>query len=247
MDNIWVELKNYYGRLDFLIKLISDEELKPQEVDIADLWQKLKTNLDDVLKEKKNLDIAVFILFAISKILELKLSSILNLEKDEDNIIPFDFAFIFELQKIRKILPQLEKMMEEGIKNYPRGTYALDKLINVDIKTLANLTLQNIYKLYKNKISQLQLLPIEVKSSDYNWHNVVNEFMTILIANKKISFISLLREVKNIYKVLLYFVVILELAKENVVDVYQEELYRDFVVTLKEVKNENKIPTKLFP
>ncbi|MFN7181154.1 MAG: segregation/condensation protein A [Planctomycetota bacterium] len=237
MDNIWIELENYYGRLDFLLKLISEEELKPREIDIPSLWQKLKINIEEILNNKKNLDIAIFILFAISKLLELKLSDILNLEKEEDNIIPFNFAFIFELQKIRKILPVLEDKILNGARNFSRGTFAFEKLINVEIKTVENLTLENIYLLYKHRISQLQLPQVEIKKSDYNWHEVVDEFLAILTTNKKINFTSLAAQVKNTYKILLYFVAILELAKENVIEIYQEQLYKDFVVTLKEANH----------
>ncbi len=239
MDNIWVELENYYGRLDFLIKLICEEELKPNEIDVSALWQKLKAILDQILKEKKNLDTAIFILFAISKILELKISHILNCPKDEEEIIPFNFAFIFELQKIRKILPQLEKMMEGGIKNYPRGASALEKLMSGEPQKLENLNIQNIYKLYKNKITQIKLPKIEIKKSDYNWQEVVDEFMAMLNSHRKINFHFLVEHIKNTYKILLFFIVILELIKQNVVEVYQEELYKDFIITLKEVRYDN--------
>lgn len=234
-EHIWVELENYYGRLDFLIKLISEEELKPNEVDVENLWTKLKISLDSILHEKKDLDLAIFVLYAISKILELKVSGILNLKNEEDDMIPFNFAFIFELQKIRKVLPQLEALMDGGIKNYTRSSYTLEKLLNVDVKTLENVTLENIYSLYKNKMKETVLPQIKLKGSEYNWQEIIGEFMAILNTHKKVTFAFLVKEANNTFKLLLYFVAVLELSKQNIVDIYQEELYKDFVITLKSV------------
>lgn len=232
-EHIWVELENYYGRLDFLIKLISEDELKPNEVDVESLWTKLKINLDNILREKRDLDLAIFVLYAISKILELKVSGILNLKNEDEDIIPFNFAFIFELQKIRKVLPQLEVLMDGGTKNYLRSSYILGRLLNVDVRSMENVTLQNIYTLYKNKVKETTLAPIKLKGSEYNWQGIIGEFMAILNIHKRITFAFLVKETNNTYKLLLYFVAILELAKEGVVDIYQEELYKDFVITVK--------------
>lgn len=233
-EHIWVELENYYGRLDFLIKLITEEELKPTEVNVENLWAKLKMNLDSILQEKKDLDIAIFILYAISKILELKLSGILNLKEEEEDTFPFNFAFIFELEKIRKVIPKLEELMDGGIKNFTRSSYSLEQLLNIDVKTLENLTLQNIYMVYKNKMKEMSLPQIEIEKSEYKWEDIIREFMNILNTHRKMTFAFLVKEVNNIYKVLLYLVVILELARENIVDIHQEELYKDFVITLKD-------------
>lgn len=233
-EHIWIELENYYGRLDFLLKLLIEEELKPAEIDIEDLWTKLKINLENILQEKRDFNMAIFVLYAISKILELKLSHLLNLKEEENDIIPFNFAFIFELQKIRRVLNKLEELMDGGIKNFTRSSFLLEKLLNVQVKTLENVTLQNIYTLYKNKMKETMLPPIRLKESEYKWEEIVSELLNILIEHKKITFAFLIKQVNNMYKVLLYLVAILELTKENRVDIYQEELYKDFIITLKE-------------
>ena len=228
-------INDFEGPLDLLLHLI-----KEKKMDLLNL--KLEIIIDEYLKfidemEKMNLDIASSYLVMASELLEMKSRLLLprmeeeNEEEEED---PKEVLInrLIEYQKYKDLTSDFKELESERKLIYTRLPENLreysdnDKVINN-----SDVTLDDLLKAFQAFLERKKLeqpLHTKVTRKEMSVEERTVSIRNILKKKKKVNFLELF-DVLNKEYVVVTFLAILEMAKQNELKISQDSEYGDII------------------
>lgn len=228
-------INDFEGPLDLLLHLI-----KEKKMDLLNL--KLEIIIDEYLKfidemEKMNLDIASSYLVMASELLEMKSRLLLprmeeeNEEEEED---PKEVLInrLIEYQKYKDLTSDFKELESERKLIYTRLPENLkeysdnDKVINN-----SDVTLDDLLKAFQAFLERKRLeqpLHTKVTRREMSVEERTVSIRNILKKKKKVNFLELF-DVLNKEYVVVTFLAILEMAKQNELKISQDSEYGDII------------------
>ncbi|MBR4671642.1 MAG: segregation/condensation protein A [Bacilli bacterium] len=228
-------INDFEGPLDLLLHLI-----KEKKMDLLNL--KLEIIIDEYLKfidemEKMNLDIASSYLVMASELLEMKSRLLLprmeeeNEEEEED---PKEVLInrLIEYQKYKDLTSDFKELESERKLIYTRLPENLreysdnDKVINN-----SDVTLDDLLKAFQAFLERKKLeqpLHTKVTRREMSVEERTVSIRNILKKKKKVNFLELF-DVLNKEYVVVTFLAILEMAKQNELKISQDSEYGDII------------------
>ena len=228
-------INDFEGPLDLLLHLI-----KEKKMDLLNL--KLEIIIDEYLKfidemEKMNLDIASSYLVMASELLEMKSRLLLprmeeeNEEEEED---PKEVLInrLIEYQKYKDLTSDFKELESERKLIYTRLPENLreysdnDKVINN-----SDVTLDDLLKAFQAFLGRKKLeqpLHTKVTRREMSVEERTVSIRNILKKKKKVNFLELF-DVLNKEYVVVTFLAILEMAKQNELKISQDSEYGDII------------------
>lgn len=232
---ITLKLDDFEGPMDLLLHLIKEKKMDLMNIKIEVIIDEYLKFIDEM--ERLNLDIASSYLVMASELLEMKSRLLLPRHTEEDEEVEENpeqelVNRLIEYQKYKDLTEDFKELESERKQIYTRLPENLkeysdtDKMINNSDVTLDDLLLAFQKFLERKKLEQPLHTKITRKEMSVEERRV--SIRKILTTKKKVNFLELF-DVLNKEYVVVTFLAILEMAKQNELRISQEEEYGDII------------------
>lgn len=238
-----VQLKNFEGPLDLLLFFIKRDELDIYDIPISHITREFLEYIQ--LMEELDLDVASEFIYMASLLMSIKARMMLpSDDEDEEELDEFDPRYeliqkLLEYKRYKEMAGKLTIIDEETRQKYYRGYYEADDvekkatgealqdvtifdLMGAFRKVLADIKKQNIYH---------RVEKVETTIEDRT------DFLRTTLQNRgRLSFIDLSREIGKRIIIVVTFLAVLEMLKEQEINLFVEnDDPTDFYIDLKPV------------
>ena len=244
-----VKLENFEGPLDLLLFFIRRDELDVYDIPIAYITEQFLEYLHWM--EELNLDVASEFIYMASTLMSIKAQMMVPREEEDqyDDAMDEDdprYELVQRLLEYKQYKEMAEKMSvfeRQSMRRFPRGSVEPDKVEpQTQGEALRDVTLFDLIAAYNNIIKQ-------AKDEEQNVHKVERTAYTVdqqseyikdyLRTNGRTSFNTICRELKKPLAIVVSFLAILELVKEQMIELLIEDPndITDFYLDLRSVEN----------
>lgn len=241
LEDYNIKLENFEGPLELLYSLIKKSKMSIEEVKLADITSQYL----DYMKNVSELDLeqaSSFIEWA-AILLEIKSQKLLPIENDELPEIDLEMLAKLKIQEYALIKEaSFEIALMENNDHFYKSP---DKSANNARIILTDFNMDKLIEafsllLVKTSIKQVEKIEEkEVVNDRWTVAEKMNSVRNILVSSKTIKFKSLFDDNYSKSEVITVFLALLELLKQQVAFVEQEDITDD--ITIHYVDNENKV------
>ena len=223
-----VELEKFYGPFDLLLQLIESNDLDICEISLASITDQYLSEIEKIEGSPKDL---VEFVFIATKLLYLKskelLPDIIN-EADEQDIKDLE-RDLLEYQKYKKAADTLSEILDKGERAYTRKTKIIETKSFFPPKDVNQEKLWLIFNEVFNKAKEDQIEEKTYGKNIISLSEIKNKLRNIITSKKKVYFRSLFAEINRL-EIIVVFLAILELIKQNEISFKQDKNFSDFVI-----------------
>ncbi|MGB9668950.1 MAG: segregation and condensation protein A [Anaerolineales bacterium] len=228
-----VETDIYQGPLDLLLQLIEKAELDITKLALAQVTDQYLAYIKTFDHLQTN-EISVFIVIA-AKLLQIKSSVLLPkpriIDEESTDIGDELVQQLIEYKKVRQVAQWLAEREARGLRTYlriappPKMEGKID-LTSIDINMLLSAARIVFTQLGENDELEKQLIqPI------YSIRNKIQFIISRLQQEGSTTFLKLINHKPTRVEIMITFLALLELIKQKQIEVYQENLFSDIVIT----------------
>jgi len=228
-----IHIKNFEGPLDLLIYFIRRDELDIYDIPIA----KITKDFIDVIEQWKQLNMLVageFIVMA-STLMRVKAKMLIPRPELDDDGIAIDpreelMNQLIEYSRFKDVAGVLKEMNVESGYFTPRQFEQLIKTDKEDeIKSMLNdISLFDLAKSFKKVMENKPVISqFELSKEPIKLENQKNFILESFDKNGKVSFEQLISKIKTKLEIVVTFLAILELIREEICKVIQASLFDD--------------------
>ena len=223
--------KIFEGPLDLLLDLIEKEELEVTDVSlaqVADQFLKYLENSENVSPEY----LADFLLVA-GKLILIKSKAILpmlELEKEEEEDIEELKVRLKEYKKFKEVAKELRKLESRKKILFSRQSYSGMKTIFCPPEKLSILDLQNIFESVLDKLPKVEVLVKETIKKVISIKDKIDYLKKSLLERVNLTFQSAIVNKKDKVEIVVTFLAMLELVRNNMVAVEQEDMFGEIKI-----------------
>ena len=230
--NYTLTIDNFEGPLDLLLHLIKESKMDIFNLKIEEI---IKQYLDYIHKMKEmDLNIASSYLVMSAELLEIKSKMLLPKHKDIEEIDEDPRSDLvnrlIEYKKYKEITNDFKNLenerkqiitkMPENIKNF---SDTITNNGNVSINDLIE-----AFQKFLDREKEKQPLHTKVTNKELSVEKRINNIKNILSIRKKVNFIELFDAINKEY-VIVTFLAILEMAKDNEIKLYQDKNFGNII------------------
>ena len=229
------KINDFEGPLDLLLHLIKINEMNIMDIKIEEITKQYIDFINEM--ESLNIDVASEYLVMASELIEIKSRLLLPKEKIEDDgeleVDPKEELIrkLLEYDAYKKITEVLGEKQEnrgniytklpENINNYGEE---VDLSNSMDIDALVH-----AFKMFLDRKSKSKPLKTKVTLKEISVNKRCSEIRSILKSRKKVSFFELFDYNQKDY-VVATFLAILEMCKNNELNILQEDTFGDIIL-----------------
>lgn len=238
-----VKLKNFEGPLDLLLFFIKRDELDIYNIPISYITEQFLEYIR--LMEELDLDVASEFILMASMLMSIKAKMMLpKADSDEDEMDENDprYALVQRLLEYKRYKEMAEKMSdieEESQKRYYRRHYKVDQVQKqASGEALQDVTMFDLMAAFKKVLSDIkkQNLVHHVEKINVTIEQQTEYVLERLHQGGRTSFRQICTELNNRSKVVVTFLAVLEMLKEQQINLYVEnDDPTDFYLDLKPV------------
>ncbi|TSC95948.1 MAG: segregation and condensation protein A [Parcubacteria group bacterium Athens1014_10] len=224
-----IKLDQFEGPLDLLLHLIEGQKLDITQVSLSKIADQYIEYLDRA-KDLKPEELADFLVIA-AKLLLIKSRALLPVRGDEIEKEGFELEAQLRIyKKYIEISKKLHKIILKKNFSFPRQkTVSFSAFIapeNIDKNILFNV----FAKVLKN-LEPLVKIPKETIRRVFSLKEKIKEIQAVIFQNAKIKFNHLIKETSSKIDIIISFLALLELVKQRVVVVVQEESFEEITIS----------------
>lgn len=228
-----LKLEKFEGPLDLLLKLIDEQELSITDISLTKVIEQFFVYMDD-LEVRQAEELADFLVIA-TKLVYLKSRELLPylLSKDEDD----EMGLAEQLKLYKQYLEAtkyVKEKWENGAMSFGR-TEPLRKSEKFEVPK--NAKSEHLYTMMLSLVSRLKPikpLPEAKIDKSISIKNKIENFYNLLTKHRQISFSHLINESKNRTEVIITFLALLELTKQQKINFQQTGSFSDILITKNE-------------
>lgn len=238
-----VKLKNFEGPLDLLLFFIKRDELDIYNIPISYITEQFLEYIR--LMEELDLDVASEFILMASMLMSIKAKMMLPKEdSDDDELDENDprYALVQRLLEYKRYKEMAEKMgglEEESQKRYYRRYHKVDQVQKqASGEALKDVTMFDLMAAFKKVLSDIkkQNAVHRVEKIDVTVEEQTEYVLDRLHRSGRTSFKSICQELNNRAKIVVTFLAVLEMLKEQQINLYvEDDDPTDFFVDLKPV------------
>lgn len=228
-------IDKFSGPLDLLLHLIKQSNIDIYEIKIEEITNQY---LDYIQKmEELNLDIASSYLVMAAELIEIKASMLFpkpEIESDEFEEDPKDKLIkrLIEYQNYKNVVDKFHDLEIERQKYYTKDPCRLDEY-EIKSKLPEDIGLDNLidaFNKFLNRQEDLKPLNTKIATKEYSITKRSIEIKNLIKDKKKIKFTELF-EVKNKSFIVVTFLSVLILVKNNEIKILQENNFEDILLS----------------
>lgn len=237
-----VQLNNFEGPLDLLLFFIKRDELDIYDIPISYITNQYLEYVN--LMEELDLDVASEFILMASMLMSIKAKMMLPREEDDnDEIDETDPRYelvqkLLEYKRYKEMATKMADMDEETRKHYKRGYADAD---NVDQQAtgeaLKDVTLFDLISAFRKVLTDIERQRVvhKVGKIEATIEEQAEFVLNTLSNSGRQTFSSLCKDLTNRVVIVVTFLAILEMIKEQQINLFLEEDPTDFYIDLKPV------------
>lgn len=238
-----VHLKNFEGPLDLLLFFIRRDELDIYDIPVSHITHEF---LDYIrLMEELDLDVASEFIYMASLLMSIKARMMLPREPGETEELDEEdpryelVQRLLEYKRYKEMAQKMTHLDQESRMEYSRQFLEEDQVQKqVNGEALKDVTMFELMAAFHRVLSDIKRDRVVHKVEKVQFtvedqtHFVLEELRTL---GKRTSFVTLCREMRHKVQVVTTFLAVLEMVKEQQIDLYVEEDPTDFYLDLKPI------------
>ena len=235
-----IKINEFEGPLDLLLHLIKESNINIQDISIDKIT---KQYLDYINSMKKlDLEIASSYLVMASELMLIKSNSLLpknknNEEDEESDEISRESLInrLIEYERYKELTKNLKELESKRKEIYTKAPTKISNIIDKKITNDTGITIDNLleaFKAFLERKDKEKPLTTKITSKEYSVRKRKDDIKKYLQEKKKAVFTDLVDKHNKSY-IVVTFISILELAKENTISLKQEEKFSNIYIELK--------------
>jgi segregation and condensation protein A len=229
-----VKLENFEGPLDLLLFFIKRDELNIYDIPIARIAKEFLSYVQ--LIQQLDLDIAGDFLLMAATLMQIKVRMLLpKSEDEEDELDPREELIrrLLEYKRFKEVSESFKKMEEKQSKVFFREYFKHDEIEakKEDVNLLKEVSMFDLLKAFKKVLNNIKedtvftirKIPVSIEEQmDY----ISGFFGT----KKQYRFLELVTDYREKIIIIVTFVALLEMIKDNKIRVYSEGEFNDMII-----------------
>lgn len=225
-----VQLKNFEGPLDLLLFFIKRDELNIYDIPISHITKEF---LDYIrLMEELDLDVASEFIYMASLLMSIKARMMLPVDGEDDEEIDEDdpryelVQKLLEYKRYKEMASKLAVLDEETRQKYTRGFTDIDDVEKqASGEALKDVTLFDLMSAFRKVLADIQRQTTyhKVERVSYTIEEQTEYILGRLQLKGRTSFYDICMELKNRAAVVVTFLAVLEMLKEQQINLFVEE------------------------
>lgn len=235
-----VQLKNFEGPLDLLLFFIRRDELDIYDIPISHITNEFLEYIH--LMEVLDLDVASEFIYMASLLMSIKARMMLPREEsDEEELDESDPRYelvqrLLEYKRYKEMGEKMTHLDEEARQLYTRGFYEEDIVEKqASGEALKDVTLFELMSAFQQVLASIKKNNVfhKVERVAYTVEDQAQYILNTLQQSGRVSFARLCQPFKNRMVVVVTFLAILEMVKEQQINLFIEASPLDFYLDLK--------------
>lgn len=239
-----IKIDEFEGPLDLLLHLIKESNINIYDIKVEEIAKQYLEYIEHM--EELNINVASSYLVMASELIELKSKSLLpqkeEIGEDNEEINTKENLIrkLVEYQKYKDISNKLKDFevsrkdifvkLPEVINNYLDETTTLKGKSDISV-------LMEAFNNFLERQKLSQPLSTSVTTKEYSVQERVRDITKILKERKCVKFQELF-DIKTKEYIVVTFLSILEMVKDNRIEIQQENNFNDIILNIKEVNHE---------
>ncbi len=236
-----VKIDEFEGPLDLLLHLVKEANIDIRDIKIIEVTEQYLNYIHKM--EQLNINVASEYLVMAATLMEIKSKSLLpedkvkNLDEDEEEEISREILIqkLIDYEKYKEITKNFKELEESRKEIYTKAPSKISeiteqKLVNDNSVTLEDL--MDAFAKYLERKDKEKPITTKVTNKEYSVKKRKNDIREILKSKKNVLFTELFSEYNKSY-IVVTFMSILELAKEDEVILKQDNNFDNIYIELK--------------
>lgn len=236
-----IKIDEFEGPLDLLLHLVKEANIDIKDIKIIEITEQY---LDYIHKmEELNIDVASEYLVTAATLMEIKSKSLLPEEKKQDDEDADEeevsrealIQKLIDYEKYKEITKSFKELEVSRKELYTKAPSKISEITDKKIVNDTDITvddLMNAFMKYLERKDKEKPITTKVTNKEYSVRKRKNDIKELLIVKKKVEFTELFNEYNKSY-IVVTFMSILELAKEDDIMITQENNFDKIVIELK--------------
>lgn len=236
-----IDINNFHGPLDLLLHLVRSTEMDIYEIDTSVIIEKY---LDYIEKMQEiNIDIASEFLVMAATLVHLKSKMLIGAteettEEEQEFEINSEEDLknrILEYEKYKNMTEVFKELEEKRNDFYTKEPMPLKEFTDKTITNDGSVTLEdliNAFLSYQERINYLKPVHTKITKKEINVEDRIVSIKEKLHQKKKMDFLELFDTVTKEY-VVVTFLAILQMNKNNEINIYQEKNFENILIESK--------------
>lgn len=224
-----VQLKNFEGPLDLLLFFIKRDELNIYDIPISHITKEF---LDYIrLMEELDLDVASEFIYMASLLMSIKARMMLPVDEEDEELDEDDPRYelvqkLLEYKRYKEMASKLAVLDDETQQKYKRGVTDVDDVEKqASGEALKDVTLFDLMSAFRKVLADIKRQTIyhKVERVSYTIEEQAEYVLGRLQLKGRMSFNDICMELKKRAAVVVTFLAILEMLKEQQINLFVEE------------------------
>ena len=236
-----IKIDEFEGPLDLLLHLVKESNIDIKDIKIIDITEQY---LDYIHKmEELNIDVASEYLVMAATLMEIKSKSLLPVEKtnndeeEEDEEVSRETLIqkLLDYEKYKEITKNFKLLEETRKEVYTKAPTKISEITDTKIVNDTNVTvddLMNAFVKYLERKNKEKPITTKVTNKEYSVRKRKDDIKALLRTKQKREFTELFDEYNKSY-IVVTFMSILELAREDDIIIIQENNFDKIFIELK--------------
>ncbi len=250
MELIEIKLEAFEGPLDLLLHLIEKNEIDIYDIPISELTDQYLKYIN-VYSSKDMDNLSAFLVMAAtlleikSKMLLPKLPKFIEEENDPREELVNRLIEYKQFKKVIEVFKDGEVYAEKYFYRKPNDNiinlFKLNKEHNLD-DLLKGITLEKLFAVFDETLRRRELKTDVIRSGFnsvrkdmYTVEEKIEYILDLLVLNNKIDFFDIFNNIYLKIEKVVTFLAVLELVKMKKINIQQDEIFGDIVITSKTI------------
>lgn len=229
--NFTIRQETFEGPLELLLELIEKERLSISEISLAQVTNEYLAYIKSL--EKINpVEIAEFLVVAAQLIL-IKSRSLLpslQLSEEEEQSIDELESRLGEYRILRELSKEIKKLMGNGVKIATRESYAQYRPVFYPPPSISSRKIADSFAAFLAAIPKVEKLAKETIKRVISLQERIQQIQAGLQNRVEKAFSEIVGGSAEKMEIIISFLAILELAKQKIIDVDQENLFEEIKI-----------------
>ena len=237
-----IKINEFEGPLDLLLHLIKESNINIQDISIDEITKQYL----DYINSMQKLDIEVASVYIVMASELMLIKSISLLPKNKDNEEDADeeelsreslINKLIEYEKYKELTKDLKNLELKRKKIYTKAPTKIESITNNKLTNDTNITIDDLLEAFKEFLERKDKekpLNTKITTKEFSVKKRKNDIKKYLKEKKKALFTELFDKYNKSY-IVVTFISILELAKEDEISLTQEKNFSNIYIELKDM------------
>ena len=232
-------INDFEGPLDLLLHLIKVNEMDIYDINILEITEQY-INFINEMKDTE-IDIASDYLLMASELVHIKSNNLINSDNEDTDEEEFEIGTkeeltkrLLEYQAIKELTSSFQELNEKRSEVYTKLPSDLsDYKEEVDLSNQGSLDdLINAFQLFLERQKHMKPLNTKITKKEFSVEDRICSIRNVLKTRKKVEFFELFDNLSKGY-VVVTFLSVLEMTKNNEVIISQENVFSPLIIEMK--------------